>query len=72
MVEHTSANAVDAREVGWILRSKRSPEVGNGNPCQYSFQGNPMDRGTWLLSSMQAQRVKHDRVTEYTRTLIAA
>ena len=72
MVENTSANAVDAKEVIWILGSESSPGVGNGNPSQYSFQGNPMNRGTWWLSSMEAQRVKHDRVTEYTHTLIAA
>ena len=25
----------------------RSPTGGNGNPLQYSFLENPMDRGTW-------------------------
>ena len=25
----------------------RSPEGGNSNPLQYSFLGNPMDRGAW-------------------------
>ena len=25
----------------------KSPGEGNGNPLQYSFLGNPMDRGTW-------------------------
>jgi len=25
----------------------RSPGVENGNPFQYSFLGNPMDRGAW-------------------------
>ena len=24
-----------------------NPGEGNGNPLQYSFLGNPMDRGTW-------------------------
>ena len=27
--------------------SEKSPEVGNGNPLQYSCLGNPMDRGAW-------------------------
>jgi len=27
--------------------SGRSPEEGNGNPLQYSWLGNPMDRGAW-------------------------
>ena len=31
--------------MGSILGSGRSPGVGNGNPLQYSYMGNPMDRG---------------------------
>ena len=27
--------------------SGKSPEVGNGNPLQYSGLGKPMDRGAW-------------------------
>ena len=30
-----------------IPGSGRSPGEGNGNPCQYSCLGNPMDRGAW-------------------------
>ena len=33
----------DAREVGSIPASERSPGGGKGNPLQY----NPMDRGAW-------------------------
>ena len=32
---------------GSIPGSGKSPEVGNGNPLQVSFLGNPMDRGAW-------------------------
>ena len=32
---------------GWITRSGRSPEEGNGGLLQYSCLGNPIDRGTW-------------------------
>jgi len=35
------------KTVGLIPGSGRSPGEGNGNPIQYSFLGNPMDRGTW-------------------------
>ena len=35
--------------------SGRSTGEGNGNPCQYSCLGNPMDRGTWVLESMGLQ-----------------
>ena len=37
----------NARDVGLISGSGRSPGVGNGNPLQYSCLGNPMDRGAW-------------------------
>ena len=38
--------------VGSIPGSGRSPGGGNGNPLQYSFLGNPMDRGAVRLQSM--------------------
>ena len=41
------ANAGDARDLGSIPGSGRSPGVENGNPLQYSCLGNPMDRGAW-------------------------
>ena len=41
------AKAGDARDVSLIPGTGRSPDVGNGNPLQYSCQGNPMDRGAW-------------------------
>ena len=34
----------DAGEAGSISRSRRSPGEGNGNPLQYSYLENPMDR----------------------------
>ena len=37
----------DAGDLGSILGLGRSPGEGNGNPLQYSCQGNPMDRGAW-------------------------
>ena len=37
------ANGGDVGEGGSIPGSRRSP----GNPCQYSFLENPMDRGAW-------------------------
>jgi len=38
-------SAYNARDVGLILGSARSPEEGNVSPLQYSCLGNPMDRG---------------------------
>ena len=40
-------NARDARDVGLIPGSGRSPGVGNGNLLQYSCLESSMDRGTW-------------------------
>ena len=38
---------INARDLGLIPRSGRSPGEGNGKPPQYSCLGNPMDRGAW-------------------------
>ena len=46
-VKNLPANARDTEDVGSIPRLERSPEEGNGNPLQYSFLENPMDRGAW-------------------------
>ena len=54
-------------EAGLITGPERSPE-GNGNPHQYSFLRNSMDRGTWWATSMGSQRVGHDSVTERAHT----
>ena len=37
----------NAGDMGSIPRLGRSPGEGNGNPLQYSFLENPMDRGAW-------------------------
>ena len=42
-----AANAGDTGDTGSIDRLERSPQVGNGNPLQYSCLENPMDRGAW-------------------------
>ena len=47
MVKNPPANAGDARDEGSIPELRRPPEVGNGNPLQYSCMDNSMDRGAW-------------------------
>ena len=47
MVKNSPTNAGDARDVGSIPRLGRSPEEGNGNPLQYSYLENSMNRGVW-------------------------
>ena len=41
------ASACNVGDPGPIPGSGRSPGEGNGNPLQYSFLENPMDRGAW-------------------------
>ena len=37
---------------------------GNGNPLQYSCQGDPMDRGDWQVTLYAVARVGHDLETK--------
>ena len=49
-VPHSSVgkeSACNAGDLGSISGLGRSPGEGNGNPLQYSYLRNPMDRGAW-------------------------
>ena len=45
VVKNLPASAGDIRDAGSILGLGRSPGEGSGNPLQYSYLENPMDRG---------------------------
>ena len=45
--KESARHAGDARDMGLIPGSERSPGEGNGSPLQYSCLGNPMHRGAW-------------------------
>ena len=47
VVKNLPADARDIRDADSIPGLGRSPGEGNGNPLQYSYPENPMDRGTW-------------------------
>ena len=47
VVKNPPANAGGVRDVNSIPGLERSPGGGNGNPLQYSYLENPMDRGVW-------------------------
>ena len=47
VVKNPPANPGDTRDVGSIPGSGRSSGERNGNTLQYSYPGNPMDRGAW-------------------------
>ena len=57
MVNNPCANA---ENVGSLPESGRSSGEGYGNPLQYSFLGNPIDRAVSLLG----HRVRHNLVTK--------
>ena len=46
-VKNLPANAGDSEDIGLIPGSRRSPRVENGNPLQYSYLENFMDREVW-------------------------
>ena len=47
VVKSPLPNIGDAKDVGSIPGSGRSPGVGNENPLQYSCLQSSMDRGAW-------------------------
>ena len=47
MVKNPPSNAGDAKDVGLIPGLGRCSREGNGNPLQYSYLGNPRDKGAW-------------------------
>ena len=51
MVKNPPANVGDARDTGLITGLGRSPGEGSGNPLQYSFLENSMDREAWRATA---------------------
>ena len=64
MAKNLPANAEDERDVGSISGSGKSSGVGNGNPLQYSYLENPVDRGAWQATVHGVARVRHDLATK--------
>ena len=50
MGKEFACNAGDARDMGLIPGSGRSPGGGKGNPLQYFHLENPMDKGAWRVT----------------------
>ena len=57
--------------MGSIPGPGRSPGEGNGNPLQYSYLGNPIDRGAWWATVHGiTKRVGQDLATKPQQTTI--
>ena len=51
MVKNPPVDARYAEDTVSIPESERCPGEGNGNPLQYSYLGNPMDREAWQATA---------------------
>ena len=58
------ASAWNARDLGSIPGSGRSPAEGNGNPLQYSCLENPMERGAWW-ATVQGLTKSRTRLSDF-------
>ena len=54
----------NARDPGLIPGLGRPPREGNGNPLQYSYLDNPMNRGAWGATVRGVAGVRHDLATK--------
>ena len=57
-------SACNARDLGSIPGSGRSPGGGHGSPLQHSCLENPMDRGAWRATVHEVARVGYDLATK--------
>ena len=55
-------SACNARDLGLIPESGRSPGEGNGNPLQYSCLENSIDRGAWKAT---VHGIRQARILEW-------
>ena len=67
MVKNPPSTAGDARDVGSVPGSGRSPGEGNGNPLQYSCLETSIDRGAWWATVHRVTKSQKQLVT-YTHT----
>ena len=70
IVKTTGGSAIknppaDAGDLDSIPVLGRSHGEGNGNPCQYSCQENPMDRGAWQAMVHRAAKSRTGLSTHY-------
>ena len=68
VVNNPAANTGEVRDASSIPGLGRSPGVGNGNPLQYPYQENSMDRGAWVdhspWGSKELDTTEHTRIPD--------
>ena len=60
VVKNCSAHAGDIRDMDLIPGLGRSPGGGPGNPLQYSFLENSLNRGAWWVTVHKSQKVRYE------------
>ena len=70
LVNNPPVSAGDVRDTSSVPRSGRSPGERHGNPLQYSFLKNPMDRGAWWTSVHRITK-SQTRLSTYAATKIS-
>ena len=72
VVKNPPANAGDIRDKGSIPGSGRSAGEEHGNPFQYSFPENPMDRGAWWATVLRvAKSLDMTKASEHAHSKIS-
>ena len=64
VVKNLPSNARDLRDMGLIPGSGRPPQGGYGNPLQYSWLENPMERGAWWATVHGLPKSPHNLATK--------
>ena len=72
VVKNLPANAADTRDEGSVPGSGRSPGGRHGNPLQYLYLGNPMDREDWQATVHRAAKswTRLKRLSTHTCTIM--
>ena len=68
VVKNPSTSAGNVRDAGLIPGSERTPGGGHGNPLQYSYLENPMERRAWRASPESCKELDMTKGTEHTGT----
>ena len=58
----------ETRDAGSFSGLGRFPGEGNGDPFQYSYLENPMDKESWQAIVQGVQRARHDLVAKQNKT----